>query len=107
MNFNAFHAERIMAIEEDIKRKLKTVIDPEIGYDVVSLGFIYSVKANKGTAIIEMSFTTPFCPYAPVLLEDVRKAVEELGIKAQIDIVFDPPWSPDRIDPSIRKKLNI
>ena len=96
-----------MVTEDEIKNRLKTVIDPEIGYDVVSLGFIYSIKVEGDTAFIEMSFTTPLCPYAPLVLEEVRKAVEELGVKAEIDVVFEPPWSPDRIEPSMRKKLGL
>ena len=98
-----------MATEAEIREKLKQVVDPEIGYDIISLGLVYSIRVDSESneAHIEMTLTTPLCPYGPMLLEDVREKVEELGVKADIEVVFEPPWSPDRVEPEVRKKLGL
>ena len=63
---------------EPIKEKLREVIDPEIGLNVIELGLIRDLKVNDNDAEITMILTTPFCPYAPALMEMVRKNSEEV-----------------------------
>ena len=76
---------------------LKTVDDPELGIDVWSLGLIYEIKTSENTVDITMTFTTPMCPYGPMLLEMIEDAVKE-GINevkdVKLEVVFDPPWEP-------------
>jgi len=76
---------------------LKTCFDPEIQIDVWTLGLVYdiNIKKNKDVDIV-MTFTTPMCPYGPVLLDDVYKKVSSIkGIgKVKIDLTFDPMWKP-------------
>ena len=75
---------------------LKTVIDPEIGMDIWTLGLIYKIDIRPGGSIsIEMTFTTPTCPYAPMLVEQTKDALKKKGFKrSNLDFVFDPPWKP-------------
>jgi len=63
---------------EPVKEKLREVIDPEIGLNVIELGLIRDLKVNDKDAEITMILTTPFCPYAPALMEMVRKNSEEV-----------------------------
>lgn len=88
---------------EDIKRKvidvLETIVDPEIGIDVYNLGLIYDIQiVNEKTVRISMSFTTSFCPLATVIpLMIIDQLKEKLGLDVDIELVYDPPWTPARM----------
>ncbi len=85
-------------MKDKLIEALKTVYDPELHIDIWTLGLIYSVKVSKDTANIKMTFTTPFCPYAPVLMEEIENKVKKIkGIKqVNIDVVFEPLWKPSK-----------
>jgi len=82
-----------MPTEEDVRNALKTVEDPELHMDIVTLELIYEIKVENGNAYVRMTLTTPACP---ALLEEVKRKVTELeGIKdVQIELTFVPPWQP-------------
>lgn len=79
-----------------IRAALRTVADPELGIDIVSLGLVYGITVQQGSVTVRMTLTTPACPLAPVIAENVRRAVVSLkGVTAVvIDYTFDPPWNP-------------
>ncbi len=81
-------------IREQIIKKIKKVIDPEIGLDIYTLGMIYDIKIDKENVLITMTLTTPFCPYAPNLIEQLKSEVGKIkGVKkVDVKITFDPPW---------------
>ena len=85
-----------MITVEQVKEKLKECSDPELNIDVVKLGLIYNIKIENNIVKIEMTFTSPMCPYAPYLLEDIKTKVKSLkNVKdVLIDVTFDPPWQP-------------
>ncbi len=84
-----------MTTELDVKEALKEVKDPELDMDIITLGLIYDVKIEKDTVFIKMTFTTPYCPYGPMLLKQIEDKVKTLGVeKVEIDLVLDPPWTP-------------
>ena len=86
-----------MPTKEDVMNVLKGVNDPEIGIDVVTLELIYNIDVSKnGKVDIKMTFTTPMCPYGPMLVEEIKAKVSEInGVKeVNVDVVFDPPWQP-------------
>jgi len=93
----------------DIARDmLKQVIDPEAGLNIVDLGLIYDIR-RKGDALeIDMTFTTEACPVGPSLLAEVQEVLKDVqGIaRVDVDVVFDPPWSPERISPEGRALLD-
>ncbi|HDD31303.1 MAG TPA: metal-sulfur cluster assembly factor [Thermococcus litoralis] len=96
--------------KEMILEKLKEVIDPEIGIDVVNLGLIYEVKINPdNTVYVKMTMTTPGCPLTMWLLQAVEQKILEIpGVKdAEIELTFDPPWTPDRISEEVKKRLGM
>lgn len=94
-NTNEFKDE----LRKKIIEVLETVIDPEIGIDVYNLGLIYDIQIiDEKNVKISMGLTTMFCPLAttiPLMIIDQLK--EKLNVNADIDIVYDPPWTPLRM----------
>ncbi|MGC8545523.1 metal-sulfur cluster assembly factor [Athalassotoga sp.] len=96
--------------KEEVLEALKGVIDPEIGLDVVSLGLVYGVEvSNEGDVQVKMTMTFMGCPLTAMITEDAKYAIQSLkGVKSvNVEIVWDPPWTPDMIDPEVRAKLGI
>ena len=85
-----------MAKKEDVIEVLKKVIDPEIGIDVWTLELIYNVDVEDEKVKIRMTFTTPMCPYGPMLVEEIKTKISELEKIKEVDveITFEPPWEP-------------
>ena len=95
---DAAAAERARAKAWDA---LRTVYDPELYMDIVSLGLVYGVRAEDGVIVVEMTLTTPDCPASESLPEMARAAIAESvgGASApEVHVVWDPPWSPEMID---------
>lgn len=82
--------------EERVREELKTVLDPEIGIDMVSLGLIYGIKVEGSTVYITMTLTSPGCPVAGMFLNSVHQAVMTVpGVTdCKVDLTFAPPWDP-------------
>lgn len=95
--------------EKDVRNALKGVKDPELGLDLVVLGLIYDLQIDGGAVHARMSITSPFCPVAGQIVEDVKTAIEGVeGVEsAEVELTFDPPWTPDRIPPLIRASLGL
>ena len=87
---------------------LRQVIDPELGVNVVDLGLIYGVTAEGDGVCVDMTLTTPGCPLHASISEAVETAVRLLvpGVAAVcVNLVWDPPWSPERITEAGRREL--
>jgi metal-sulfur cluster biosynthetic enzyme len=80
---------------------LRTVIDPELGLSVVELGLIYAVAVDDGRVRVRMTLTAPGCPLHAVMPGWVREAVRGVpGVReAEVEVTFDPPWTPERMRP--------
>ncbi len=98
-----------MPTEKDIRKVLRRVKDPELNLDVVVLGLVYGVEVQDSHVHVTMSLTTPMCPAGGQIVEEAKAAVESMeGVEsADVELTFEPPWSPDRIDPLIRSALGI
>ncbi|MBI2580069.1 MAG: metal-sulfur cluster assembly factor [Candidatus Aenigmarchaeota archaeon] len=85
-----------MATADDVRNALKTVEDPEIHMDIITLELVYDIQVNDGVVYIKMTLTTPACPYGPQLLEEVKQKVRALeGVKdVELELTFVPPWQP-------------
>ena len=85
-----------MATKEEVIEVLKTINDPEIQIDVWTLELIYDIKIENNMIKIKMTFTTPMCPYGPMLLEEIRARLRDIkNVKdVDIEVTFDPPWKP-------------
>jgi metal-sulfur cluster biosynthetic enzyme len=84
---------------EDVMDALSNVIDPELGLDFVELGLIYGVEVNDGNVNVTFTLTTPGCPIGPQVTEQIDEFVGELdGVKTiESQMVFTPPWSPEKM----------
>ncbi|MDO8751744.1 MAG: metal-sulfur cluster assembly factor [Dehalococcoidia bacterium] len=85
---------------EQVLEKLKEVYDPEIPVNVVDLGLIYDVQVNdKNEVYVQMTLTAPGCGMGPYIAQQAEWSISELeGVEdATVEMVFDPPWSPDLI----------
>ncbi len=92
----------------EINKSLKTVIDPEIGVNIVDLGLVYDVKVNNGNVIVVMTLTTPGCPMGYMFDSEVVKAVKKIkGVKkVKVELTFEPPWTPEKMSKEAKAKLN-
>ncbi len=84
---------------DDVLEALSNVIDPELGLDFVELGLIYGVEVDDGKVSVTFTLTTPGCPIGPQVTEQIEEFVGELeGVRAvESEMVFTPPWSPERM----------
>jgi metal-sulfur cluster biosynthetic enzyme len=84
---------------DDVLDALSNVIDPELGLDFVELGLVYGVEVTEGNVHITFTLTTPACPIGPQVTEQMEEFVGELeGVKSvACEMVFVPPWSPERM----------
>src|SRR5437868_11847284 len=95
-------------LQQRVLDALKTVRDPEIPVNLVDLGLIYELIVRRdGTVYVEMTLTTPACPVAGALPDQVQEAVVAVaGVKdARVKLVWTPPWSQDRMSEEARLEL--
>ena len=95
--------------EKQVMSALRGVKDPELGLDLVVLGLVYDVEVADSDVKAIISLTSPMCPVAGQIVEDARKAIESVeGVsKAEVELTFDPPWTPERISPLVRSSLGL
>ena len=101
--------EEIKATEEKVMEVLKSVIDPEVEINIVDLGLIYNVDYDGDKNFdITMTLSTPACPIGDTIVMNVMEAVKNAfpGYEVNVQLTFDPPWTPDMISPEGKKLLN-
>ena len=99
-----------MLNESTVREALRTVYDPEIGLDIITLGLVYGITVSEEGAVdIRMTLTTPGCPMERVILEGIQHAVSKLdGVtKIAVDLVWEPRWSPDQIEEAGKQVLGM
>ncbi len=107
---SALPAEETERLAGDIVSALKTVFDPEIPADIYELGLIYKVEIKDDRSVdVLMTLTTPNCPAAgelPTMVENAVASVPGVGV-VNVNLVWDPAWSPDRMSDEARLVLNM
>jgi FeS assembly SUF system protein len=96
--------------KDDVLEVLRNVYDPEIPVNVVDLGLIYDVQINNSNDIyVQMTLTFPGCGMGPYIAQQAEWAIQDIeGVEdVQIELVFEPPWSPDLISEEARAQLGI
>ncbi len=99
-----------MPTTEDVYKELRQVYDPEIPVNIVDLGLVYDVKLDDaGSCVVTMTLTSQSCPEARTIPEVMKRRLNAIpGVNGtQIEIVWDPPWSPQKISEEGRKTLGI
>lgn len=98
-----------MVTEEEVMNVLRQCYDPEIPVNIVDLGLIYGVSIEDNTVDVDMTLTAPGCPMHSLIARDVKQKVETIpGLeKVNVRVVWDPPWTPDRMSEEAKKKLGM
>src|SRR5438445_2520081 len=88
-----------MATKEEVLEVLRQVEDPELGMDIVDLGLLYDVEVENSTAKVTYSLTSMGCPAGPLIAQDIDSAIRQVeGIQdVELELTFDPPWTPDKM----------
>ena len=88
---------------------LNSIIDPELGVGIVDLALIYDVEITNGRAVVTMTLTSMGCPVGPSIINQVEEQTEEIpGVEeVAINLVWEPIWTPDRMNPDVRAMLAI
>lgn len=97
-----------MQTPETVRKALRGVKDPELNLNVVDIGLIYDITVSEtGDVHVNMTLTSPGCPSGPEIVGDVKRAIEDLeGVNSvSVEIVWEPYWTPERMDPRIRAFL--
>jgi metal-sulfur cluster biosynthetic enzyme len=93
---------------ELIRKALRAVKDPELGLNIVDIGLIYETAVTEeGEVRVKMTLTSPGCPSGAEIMQDARTVLEDLeGVRSvDIDLVWEPYWTPERMDPRVRAFL--
>lgn len=97
-------------LKENIYGALETVVDPEIGIDIVNLGLVYDVKMNdEGLTEVTMTLTSMGCPLAGTIVDQVKTALSDIPeVKdVEVNIVWNPPWTKDKMSRMAKIALGI
>ena len=102
--------ERIEELGGEMIKVLKTIYDPEIPVDIYELGLVYDVQlSDEGEARVLMTLTTPNCPVAESLPNEVQEKVGEIEgiVKASVEITFEPAWTKDMMSEEAKFELGM
>lgn len=92
---------------DEILSAMKECYDPEIPVNIVDLGLVYDVQINDANVHVKMTLTAPGCAMGGMIAQDVKNRIEQIeGVKeASVEMVFDPPWSPEKMSDAAKKQL--
>lgn len=98
-----------MVTEDEVRKALRKVKDPELNLDLVVLGLVYDIDVEGDHVHTTISLTSPMCPAANQIIDDATNEVQSLeGVEsADVELTFEPRWTPERIDPLVRSSLGI
>lgn len=103
-----------MVTKQDILGKLSLVTDPELGISIVDLGLVYEIdirpkkEGKMQEVFIKITFTTPACPLMNEMLRNITEKLDEFkDLDIGLSVVFDPPWTPDRMSERAKIRLGM
>jgi metal-sulfur cluster biosynthetic enzyme len=91
-----------------LRKALLAVKDPELNLNISDIGLVYDVEANEsGDVHVRMTLTSPGCPAGTEIIDDVKKVLADLeGVQGvEVELVWEPYWTPDKMDPRVRAFL--
>ena len=92
--------------DETVREALRSVDDPEAGMNIVELGLVYDIALAPGAVTVDMTMTTAACPMADMIVDQSRAAIEAIAppdTTVEIRLVWDPPWTPDKMSGMARE----
>src|ERR1035437_6936247 len=92
--------------EERVREALCSVDDPEVGMNIVDLGLVYRIDITPELVRVELTMTTPASPMGDLITDNPRRAVGAAlpeGVAVEVALVWEPPWTPDRMSESARQ----
>ena len=92
--------------EERVREALRSVDDPEVGMNIVDLGLVYRIDIAPERVRVELTMTTPACPLGELITDNARRAVGAAlpqNVAVDVVLVWDPPWTPDRMSDLARE----
>jgi metal-sulfur cluster biosynthetic enzyme len=92
--------------EEAVRDALRSVDDPEAGMNIVELGLVYRIDVLPDRVRVEITMTSAACPMGDLITDNARRAVAALlpdGVEAQVDLVWEPPWTPDMMSETAKQ----
>jgi len=95
---------------DQVKLALRKVKDPELGLNIVDLGLVYDVTVNATNDIhVDMTLTSPGCPAGPQIMTDVERVLQALpgAGDVELNLVWSPYWTPERIEPRVRAYMGL
>ena len=94
---------------DQVKLALRKVKDPELNLNIVDLGLVYDVMVDGADVTVDMTLTSPGCPAGPQIMTDVERALKALpGVAGvNVNLVWDPFWTPDKIEPRVRAYMGL
>ena len=98
-----------MTTDTDIREALRSVVDPELGVNIVDLGLVYRIEVEGAHVRVTMTMTSPACPLVDYLKELIDSAItQRIPAVADVDIVveWEPPWDPDMMSDEARRQLD-
>jgi metal-sulfur cluster biosynthetic enzyme len=99
-----------MQTAETIRKALRGVRDPELNLNIIDLGLVYEITvSDEGDVHVQMTLTSPGCPVGPEITQDVHDTANDLeGVNSvEVEIVWEPYWTPEKIDPRVRAFLGM
>ena len=92
---------------DQVRLALRRVKDPELNLNIVDLGLVYDMAVDERAVRIDMSLTSPGCPSGPEIMGEAEQQLRSLpGVEdVVVNLVWSPPWSPERIEPRVRAYL--
>jgi metal-sulfur cluster biosynthetic enzyme len=92
-----------------IAELLSTVIDPELGIDIVSMGLVYGIEVDDDEISVAMTLTAPMCPMGSVMVESVQRTLEDAfpGTRVVVHMVSEPPWEMGMLGERARRQLGM
>ena len=95
---------------DSVRLALRRVKDPELNLNIIDLGLVYNIEVDESSkVVVDMSLTSPGCPAGPQIMGDVERTIQALpGVgKVVINLVWEPYWTPERIEPKVRAYMGL
>ena len=97
-----------MITSDEVRTVLRRVKDPELNLNIVDLGLVYEIEVAEGKDVhVEMTLTSPGCPSGPEIMSEAQRVIEGMEGVGQVDmeLVWSPYWTPEKMDPRLRAFL--